>query len=58
MRDAATLRRLAENLRKLAADADEATAAEMFEIVDAYETEAQALEADVGLPMPMPMPRA
>ena len=53
MRDAPTLRRLAENLRKLAADADESIAAEMLEHADAYETEAQALELDVEPPMPM-----
>jgi hypothetical protein len=53
MRDAATLRRLAENLRKLAKDADAATAAEMLEIASAYEAEAKALEPDVEPPMPM-----
>lgn len=52
MRDAPTLRRLAENLRKLAADADAETAAEMLEIANGYEAEARALEPEAEPPLP------
>ena len=52
MRDPATLRRLAENLRKLAVNADSATAAEMLEIASAYEAEALGQEPDAEPPLP------
>lgn len=52
MRDAPTLRRLAENLRKLAVNADSATAAEMLDMAAAYEAEADRLEPDAEPPLP------
>ena len=44
MRDAATLRSLAENFRKLAESADDMTAGNLRTIADEYEDQARQLE--------------
>ena len=53
MRDAASFRSLAENLRKLAESADDMTAANLRAIADEYDEEARRMDVE-GPAVPMP----